>query len=253
MPELFFVLDSLSFSLECVRKLLLKIIYEKLELPIPGLKDYNDVTLREYKGLKDSMDLLEEQNDNNCDEKLSPENSALLAFVKQVISEIDLELETYNKSYPNLSRELLTSLNQLQQDPAIIIKQSDKGGNAVVMDGAQNEGMCYAILDNKQWYTKVSPLVLKRDKPIHDNLINAAYQDQIIPKTVWEYLQVPDPVIQTFYALPKVHKSLHDPPGRPIVSGNGSLTEKARRYMDYYLQDHVKNLPSYVPVHSYWA
>lgn len=41
------------------------------------------------------------------------------------------------------------------------------------------------------------------------------------------------------YALPKTHKSTVEPPGFPIVSGIGCLTEKASQVVDDYLRPHV--------------
>lgn len=46
--------------------------------------------------------------------------------------------------------------------------------------------------------------------------------------------------------LPKVHKSLESPPGRPIISGIGGLNEKVCEYINYYLQPFVLQLSSYV-------
>lgn len=47
--------------------------------------------------------------------------------------------------------------------------------------------------------------------------------------------------------LPKVHKEPKDnPPGRPIVAANGTLTEPASQFIDYYLKPYVHRLPSYV-------
>lgn len=48
------------------------------------------------------------------------------------------------------------------------------------------------------------------------------------------------------YALPKVQKNLHHPPGRLIISGCGSLTENVSKLIDKYLYPHVKSLSSYV-------
>ena len=54
------------------------------------------------------------------------------------------------------------------------------------------------------------------------------------------------PVIY-IYTLPKIHKNFTTvPPGRPIVSGIGSLTEKISSFVDYFLKPHVLSLPSYV-------
>lgn len=48
------------------------------------------------------------------------------------------------------------------------------------------------------------------------------------------------------YALPKVHKSLINPPGRPIVSGCQTLTENASALVDKYLYPHVTSLSYYI-------
>ena len=49
-----------------------------------------------------------------------------------------------------------------------------------------------------------------------------------------------------FYHIPKIHKSLINPPGRPIVSGIGGPTENLSRLVDHWLQPAVQQLPSYV-------
>ena len=49
-----------------------------------------------------------------------------------------------------------------------------------------------------------------------------------------------------FYMLSKIHKKLVNQPGRPIVSGNGCPTEMISQLVDYFLQPHVKKLPSYI-------
>lgn len=47
--------------------------------------------------------------------------------------------------------------------------------------------------------------------------------------------------------LPKVHKEPRDnPPSRPIVAANGSLTEPASQFIDHFLKPYVQKLPSYV-------
>ena len=49
-----------------------------------------------------------------------------------------------------------------------------------------------------------------------------------------------------FYMLPKIHKTLQNPPGRPIVSGNGCQTERVSQFIDHFLQPCVKNIRSYI-------
>lgn len=57
---------------------------------------------------------------------------------------------------------------------------------------------------------------------------------------------VKSPVTATFYTLPKIHKDTQKPPGRPIVIGMGSLTEKCCQFLDFFLQKHTVSLNSYV-------
>lgn len=57
---------------------------------------------------------------------------------------------------------------------------------------------------------------------------------------------VPFPKIPVFYALPKLHKRVMPPSGRPIVAGIGNSSEKASILIDDYLRLHVTSLPSYL-------
>ena len=64
---------------------------------------------------------------------------------------------------------------------------------------------------------------------------------------VWEisedchiYLSNPKFRTSKFYMLPKIHKSLDNPPGCPII------TERISAFVDYILQPHIRTLKSYV-------
>ena len=52
-----------------------------------------------------------------------------------------------------------------------------------------------------------------------------------------------------FYQIFKVHKPhppLSLPPGRPIISGRGSITENISRFVDFHAKPMVEQLPSYI-------
>lgn len=78
------------------------------------------------------------------------------------------------------------------------------------------------------------------------DIISKVYSSALIDKNTWCFLNVGHPVIPKFYVMPKVHKSLVDPPDRPIVSGIGCLTEHASELMDDYLRPFVFSLLSYI-------
>ena len=49
-----------------------------------------------------------------------------------------------------------------------------------------------------------------------------------------------------FYLLPKIHKNVLPPPGRPIISAIGSPTEKISEFLDHFLQPFLADMPSFV-------
>lgn len=75
-------------------------------------------------------------------------------------------------------------------------------------------------------------------------LVDRAFHDQIINQTTWEFIRTQHPRLATFYCLPKTHKNGQHLTGRPIVSGNGTLTENASQLIDATLRPHVATLPS---------
>ncbi|KAM9312269.1 olfactory receptor 1468-like [Gastrophryne carolinensis] len=79
----------------------------------------------------------------------------------------------------------------------------------------------------------------------YDQLIDSVLIEGIITQRLHGFLSVPFPVVPTFYMLPKIHKNPRCPPGRPIVAGIGSLTEKACIFIDKQLQPFVTTVESY--------
>ena len=53
-----------------------------------------------------------------------------------------------------------------------------------------------------------------------------------------------DPKPGTFYLLPKIHKQGN--PGRPIVSGIGTITEGVSGYGDGILRPYARSVPRYI-------
>lgn len=259
------------------RKLLYKVIYDKSPSSTVSLQDTNPPqqapTLAEIQALEELMSLWEE-GDTDGDDLLDPydpevaslgvsfpppasfkpkstnfpnlsTNPNIWAFVQQVTNTIEgLNL---NSSYPsNLTPALIKAIKSLQNHPELIIKPADKGGNVVVMDVPFYEQMCLDILNNREWYRPISKTLIDHYISEYQQLIFGAHQKGIIDSNTWKFLSVTQPRTPTFYSLPKLHKSLDHPPGRPIVSGRQCLTESASALVDKYLAPHVVALPSYI-------
>lgn len=92
--------------------------------------------------------------------------------------------------------------------------------------------MCQRILTNQEWHRFISEIILPNYQKKFRVIIGETYSSGLVDKDTWNYLNIKHPVTATFYAVPKVHKSIVDPPGRPIVSGLGCLTEHASQLKD---------------------
>ena len=68
---------------------------------------------------------------------------------------------------------------------------------------------------------------------------------QITQKTS-SYLTTDIDRTQQFYLLPKIHKDINNPPGRPIVSGGGGPTEKISQFVDHFIGPLVPLSRSYI-------
>ena len=51
-----------------------------------------------------------------------------------------------------------------------------------------------------------------------------------------DYLIMKDKKFTRFYLLPKIHKRLHNVPGRPVISNSGYYTENISSFLENHLQ-----------------
>ena len=164
-----------------------------------------------------------------------------LSRLEEEILSIDTKL-----SYSNITKEERKALSDLRKDTSIIIKGADKGSGVIVWD---REDYCKEA--NKQL----------GDTDVYENISGdvsgdlarrvISYLQKIkrrgdISKEVLEYFLVPEPRIGRFYLLPKIHKRLHNVPGRPVISNCGFYTENISTFLDYHLQPLAKNVKSYI-------
>lgn len=102
------------------------------------------------------------------------------------------------------------------------------------------------ILSDTEYYCKVKSNPFTKVQSSLNELIQDAREKRILTKKEVGFLIIPEPNTPFFYHLPKVHKDLKDPPGRPIISGINSSTCNLSHFIDVHLQDYVKNLDSFL-------
>ena len=167
-------------------------------------------------------------------------NPSLVAFTKKVDYDIK---KLFDEPLPppqshSLTPPERTALNDLQNNKDIIIKRADKGGAVVVWGYAKYVLEANRQLQDTQYYrpTELSSKPFLQMKEELTALLHRAKDCGWINTHEYGFLLCEHPRIATFYMLPKVHKKPKDnPPGRPIISANGTLTEPASQFIDYYL------------------
>ncbi|CAN2391269.1 hypothetical protein PRIEUP_LOCUS1308, partial [Pristimantis euphronides] len=150
-----------------------------------------------------------------------------------------------NRHY-NLSSSQWQALRDLASNPDIVIRSADKGGGIVIMDSFYYHQESLNILGDSNYYLKLP------NDPTNDylkelyELLEWGFEIGVISKKERDFLKSKFPTMAFFYFLPKIHKNLENPPGRPIISGIGSLTANISSYLDTFLQRFVIALPSYL-------
>ena len=154
-----------------------------------------------------------------------------------------LDIEIPSKRFNNLTKEEREALYSLKDDPSIIIKGADKGSAVVVWDREDYLKEAYRQLDDKEVYEQLSD-----DSSVLANILMKALEKirlrGDLPKDTLDYFLVKDPKFARFYLLPKIHKRLHDVPGRPVISNCGYYTENISSFLDYHLQPLAQKVKS---------
>ena len=115
-----------------------------------------------------------------------------------------LEIDISSKRFNNLTKEERNSLYNLRDDPNIIIKGADKGSAVVVRNIEDYLEETSKQLEDKDLYEEV-----QNDPSILSNTIMRTLEKIRIRGDLFKFAR--------FYLLPKIQKSLHNVPGRPVI------------------------------------
>ncbi|XP_063281802.1 vomeronasal type-2 receptor 26-like [Pelobates fuscus] len=172
-------------------------------------------------------------------------SSEMITFEKLVMRDIN-KIKKTNTYQQNLTRKECMALKKFQKDKSIIIKPADKGGGVVLMTLDDYNKESHRLLEDTNTYIKLRADPTKDLKEKCHNYLNEGYKNGILNQKEFNYLKIDFPKIPVLYHLPKVHKNPTQPPGRPIVSGIGSISCRLSEYIDQCLQPIVRQIPSYL-------
>ena len=170
----------------------------------------------------------------------------VITFENAVLKDINACNQSDLRIFHNTSKEELIALRVLGNDSSIVIKPSDKGGATVIWDVNDYRRECRRLLSDNRNYRHLdqdpSTGLAQSIRVMVDHSLN---NDWISQKEA-QFLICTEPRIPYFYILPKVHKHLTNPPGRPIVSGVGSLLEPVSKFGDFFLRPLVQKTNTYL-------
>ena len=133
----------------------------------------------------------------------------------------------------------------LEDDKSIIIKGADKGSAVIVWDREDYIKEATKQLEDKEVYMEVPNDSSALVSTIFKSLEKIRKRGDMSQDTLYYFL-VKDPKFARFYLLPKIHKRLHDVPGRPVISNCGFYTENISSFLDFHLQPLAQKVKSYI-------
>lgn len=110
-------------------------------------------------------------------------------------------------------------MKQLGNDDSVIVRKADKSNVFVVIDRDKYCEKIETLISDHDKFTKIdhNPIpAMKKTLNLYIDSINAANSDVKFKKLIGHY----EPAY--IYANPKIHKNIHDPPYRPIISQIGT-------------------------------
>ena len=197
-------------------------------------------------------------------------NNNLDSHILKIEKELDILVYDLNTSkvklHDNLSSNQRKALHDLKSNNNIVIKPADKGGSIVIMNKDNymketctqlHDGRFYQKIDNDPTPTLTNKLKLLINE-LQPNLQNDVLK--LIPShprpatfhTILKVYKLPNLVVSTCPSsnpdnfIIEAQRLKINPPGRPIASGIGTLTEYMSAFVDRELQPLLANIPSYI-------
>ncbi|KAK6175800.1 hypothetical protein SNE40_014189 [Patella caerulea] len=171
----------------------------------------------------------------------------LESFIRAVKSEFrNLKVIPFKRS--NLSKDEREALFRLRNNPNIIIKKADKGSAVVIQNTPDYIKEAHRQLSDSKFYKKLDADPTSKQCRDITLLLSKMYGRKEITEKILTGLIPTDAEPGRFYLLPKIHKCLvpGKVPGRPIISGNGTSTERISAFIDEHIKELVPYYPSYV-------
>ena len=169
-------------------------------------------------------------------------------FVQNVHKSM-IDIKTTCRESHNLTNEERDNLEILRSNDKIVIKKADKGSSIVIMNRSDYVKEAERQLSDPKFYKEMKhDLTIEHQKEV-DKVIDHLLSQEYIDELTSTCLKNTNPKTSALYLLPKIHKIKKRgefPAGRPIISANGSPTERISAFVDDNIKGAVPLLPSFI-------
>ena len=137
-------------------------------------------------------------------------------------------------------------MQTLADDRTIVIKKADKGSCVVAWNRKDYIKEAEKQLNDTNVYKeKLLQELVGTSKKLFQNLkAKGKISDKQLKYFTYQYKEVTN--LGKLYLFPKIHKSLANVPGRPVISNCGTPTEKASECLDHHLNPVMQKGKSYI-------
>ena len=126
-----------------------------------------------------------------------------------------------------------------------VIKSADKGSAVVVWHREDYIKDAKEQLGDEEAYEEGSDNAATFLKTINAVIAKTMKRGDLKMNNL-DYFIMKDPKFRRFYVLPKIHKDLHNIPGRPVIGNSGYYTENISLFLNHHLQSVAKVIKSYI-------
>lgn len=144
------------------------------------------------------------------------------------------------------SKHIWNTIQALGKRKEVVIRPADKGGGLVILKKVDYEEEMNNLLRVENTYKKLKNNPKPQFTKSLRRLVKKGRETGILNKKETKYLVPESTKTPVIYYLPKIHKRLNKPPGRPIVSGVDSLFSRLGEYIDQFLKPLVVKGKSYL-------
>jgi hypothetical protein len=131
-------------------------------------------------------------------------------------------------------------------DHRFVFKPADKGQALVCQNRIDYLREGFRQLSDTAFYQKQDVDLTEVFQRDISNFVEDMFQNGEIDETVKKYLLKDTGRTARLYFLPKIHKGVKPPPGRPVVAANGAPTEKISQFVDHFVNPFCPKIKSFV-------